>query len=150
MADVLSKKKRSEVMAAVCSKGNRATELKLISIFLESGITGWRRNQRLTGKPDFVFHRERLAVFVDGCFWHGCPIHGELPATNRKYWRAKLARNKARDRQVAKMLRNQKWRVLRLWEHSLRNPSQAAMKIRGHPRISGRATAIPHNTRFVV
>lgn len=82
MTDVLSRKQRSQVMAAVRSKGNRATELKLISIFRMNRIAGWRRNQHLPGKPDFVFHKERLAVFVDGCFWHDCPKHGELPVTN--------------------------------------------------------------------
>ena len=90
MTDVLSRKQRSQVMAAVRSKGNRATELKLISILRANGITGWRRNQGLPGKPDFVFRKERLAVFVDGCFWHGCPKHGEIPETNKQYWRLKV------------------------------------------------------------
>jgi DNA mismatch endonuclease (patch repair protein) len=90
MTDVFSRKQRSQVMAAVRSRGNRATELKLILIFRVNGITGWRRNQRLPGKPDFVFRKERLAVFVDGCFWHGCPKHGELPAANRQYWCLKV------------------------------------------------------------
>jgi DNA mismatch endonuclease (patch repair protein) len=75
MADVFSKKKRSEIMAAVKSTNNKNTELKLISIFRTNKIIGWRRAQRLPGNPDFVFHRERLAVFVDGCFWHGCKRH---------------------------------------------------------------------------
>ena len=73
MADVFTKKKRSAVMAAIRSHGNKDTELKLISIFRGHGIKGWRRHQPLPGKPDFVFRRERLAVFVDGCFWHGHP-----------------------------------------------------------------------------
>ena len=131
MTDVLSRKQRSQVMAAVRSKGNRATELKLISILRSNGIIGWRRNQRLLGKPDFVFRKERLVVFVDGCFWHGCPRHGELPATNRRYWRRKLSRNKVRDRQVVTVLKQQNWRVLRLWEHDLKNPSRVATRIRG-------------------
>ena len=130
MTDVLSRKQRSQVMAAVHSKGNRATELKLISIFRASDITGWRCNQRLSGKPDFVFRKERLAIFVDGCFWHGCPKHGELPATNKEYWRTKLSRNKVRDRQVLTILKNQNWRALRLWEHDLKNPSQVTARIR--------------------
>ena len=121
-------------MAAVRSKGNRATELKLISIFRVNRITGWRRNQRLPGKPDFVFRKERLAVFVDGCFWHGCPKHGEIPATNKQYWRTKLSRNKTRDRQVLTVLKKQNWRALRLWEHDLKNPSQVAARIRATPQ----------------
>ena len=71
MTDVFSKKQRSQVMAAIRSKGNKTTELRLASILRAHGIKGWRRDQPLFGKPDFVFRRERLAVFVDGCFWHG-------------------------------------------------------------------------------
>jgi DNA mismatch endonuclease Vsr len=79
MADVFNKTKRSRVMAAIKSTGNKDTELKLIAIFRANGIAGWRRNQKLPGKPDFVFRRERLAVFVDGCFWHGCRWHCRMP-----------------------------------------------------------------------
>ena len=82
MTDVFSKKKRSQVMAAIRSKGNKTTELRLASILRAHGISGWRRHQPLFGKPDFVFRRERLAVFVDGCFWHGCPQ--ALPNASRK------------------------------------------------------------------
>jgi DNA mismatch endonuclease (patch repair protein) len=79
VADVFTKKKRSQVMAAIRSTGNRANELRLAAIFRAHGITGWRRHQALPGKPDFVFRRERLAVFVDGCFWHGCRWHKNCP-----------------------------------------------------------------------
>jgi DNA mismatch endonuclease (patch repair protein) len=105
MADVVSKKKRSQIMAAVKSKGNKATELKLISIFRANGIIGWRRNQKLAGNPDFVFHKECIALFVDGCFWHGCPKHFRKPSDNRKYWHEKILRNQKRDRLVTKALR---------------------------------------------
>jgi len=106
-------------MAAIKSKGNKDTELKLIAIFRANGINGWRRNQKLVGKPDFVFKNQRLAVFVDGCFWHGCPKHGRKPNNNSDYWIAKLRRNKYRDKNVNKELRNIGWRILRLWEHEL-------------------------------
>ena len=68
---------------------------------------------------DFVFRRERVAVFVDGCFWHGCPRHGTMPAGNRAFWQAKLARNAERDRAVTRALRKAGWKVLRIWEHDL-------------------------------
>jgi DNA mismatch endonuclease (patch repair protein) len=129
MTDVLSKQKRSQVMAAVRSKGNRVTELRLVSIFRAHGITGWRRHDPIPGKPDFVFRRERLAVFVDGCFWHGCKVHGECPASNRAYWLRKLARNKARDRKIIRVLREKNWRVLRVWEHSLHNPEAVIARV---------------------
>ena len=85
MADVFDKTKRSAVMAAIRSHGNKDTELKFIEILKGRGITGWRRKQRLPGKPDFVFAGRRLAVFVDGCFWHGCPQHGRQPGSNSQY-----------------------------------------------------------------
>jgi len=119
MADVFTRAKRSAVMARIRSSGNRATELRLIALMRDRGITGWRRNAPVFGKPDFVFRRERVAVFVDGCFWHGCPKHATKPATRAGWWAAKLARNKARDRTVTRFLRKAGWRVLRIWECDL-------------------------------
>jgi len=130
MTDVFSKKKRSQVMAAIKSKGNKDTELKLISIFRANGITGWRRNQKLPGKPDFVFCRERLAAFVDGCFWHGCRWHCRMPQHNRQYWQLKIARNIARDKATTRHLQKAGWRVLRIWEHSLKTPGLTAQHIK--------------------
>jgi len=76
---------------------------------------------RPTGRisADFVFREERVAVFVDGCFWHACPKHSNVPASNRAFWKRKLARNQFRDRQVNRMLRKIGWRVIRIWEHDL-------------------------------
>ena len=70
-------------------------------------------------RPDFVFKRARLALFVDGCFWHGCPKHATKPNSNRAFWRRKLSANKDRDEFVTRALRRAGWRVLRLWEHEL-------------------------------
>ncbi len=116
-------------MAAVRSRGNKATELKLATILRAKGITGWRRHQRLPGRPDFVFRRARLAVFVDGCFWHGCRWHCRVPQANREYWQRKIARNAARDRRTGRILRAQGWRVLRIWGHSLTAPGAVAARI---------------------
>ncbi|HLP01624.1 MAG TPA: hypothetical protein VK163_06335 [Opitutaceae bacterium] len=74
----------------------------------------------LTVKPDFVFRKERLVVFVDGCFSHGCPWHFTRPKARRAFWEAKIAANKARDRRIDRALRAAGWRVLLLWEHALR------------------------------
>jgi DNA mismatch endonuclease (patch repair protein) len=123
MADVFSKKKRSMVMAAVRSKGNKETELRLVTILRENAIRGWRRNQRLPGKPDFVFRSKRVTVFVDGCFWHGCRWHCRMPKSRLDFWHPKIARNKARDKEVRRILRGLGWRVHRIWEHSLKNPA---------------------------
>ena len=107
-------------MSRIRSRGNKNTELALICVFRENGITGWRRHQPVFGKPDFVFPKLCLAVFSDGCFWHSCPIHAAKPAKNRAFWRKKLEANKARDQLVCRTLRKAGWRVLRIWEHELR------------------------------
>jgi len=126
MPDVFDAEKRSVVMAAIRSRGNQDTELKLISIFRLFGIKGWRRNFPLIGRPDFVFRKERIAVFVDGCFWHGCPVHGRKPGSNQEYWGPKLLRNRARDRRVTRELKKLGWKVIRIWEHDLKNAPKVA------------------------
>ncbi|HEY5042284.1 MAG TPA: very short patch repair endonuclease [Verrucomicrobiae bacterium] len=142
MADVFSKKKRSEVMSRIRSRGNAATELALAKLFRRNKITGWRRHFEIRGRaalprrqspatehrrptnfrvrPDFVFRRARLAVFVDGCFWHGCPRHATNPKNNRTFWRRKFSRNKKRDALVTRALRRAGWRVVRIWECALK------------------------------
>jgi DNA mismatch endonuclease (patch repair protein) len=119
MADVFSIGKRSEVMSCIRSRGNKDTEVALARLLRRNRIAGWRRNQSVFGKPDFLFKRERLALFVDGCFWHGCLKHSKPPRSNQAYWRAKMIRNKSRDRSVSRALRSNGWRVLRIWEHEL-------------------------------
>jgi len=124
MSDVFSKAKRSEVMSRIHSHGNRDTELALAKILRRHHLTGWRRHQPVFGKPDFVFRQLRLVVFVDGCFWHGCPQHATQPKNNRSFWRQKFARNQTRDRLVNRTLRRAGWRVLRIWEHELARKNQ--------------------------
>ena len=119
MADIFTRAKRSQVMSRVRSRGNRTTELALMKLFREHGITGWRRHQKVFGNPDFVFPKHKLAVFVDGCFWHGCLWHGTQPATRRAFWLKKFAANRARARRVNRELRRRGWRVVRVWEHAL-------------------------------
>jgi DNA mismatch endonuclease (patch repair protein) len=132
MADVFSPEKRSEVMSRIRGKGNKKTELELIRIFKVHRIIGWRRNARLFGKPDFVFPKSKLAIFVDGCFWHGCSLHSNIPATNRAFWIKKISGNMMRDRLVSKTLRRDGWMVLRIWEHDLRkHPRACASRIVG-------------------
>jgi DNA mismatch endonuclease, patch repair protein len=129
MVDVFSIKKRSEIMSRVKGRGNRATELRLIAVFRAHRIKGWRRHARIFGRPDFVFPQEGLAVFVDGCFWHGCPIHGSVPASNRSFWKSKLHRNVQRDKLVRRELEEVGWCVLRIWQHELGRPESVANKV---------------------
>ena len=119
MSDVFTKAKRSEVMSRIRGRGNKDTELALAKLLRRHGIKGWRRNQPVFGKPDFVFQKIKLAIFVDGCFWHGCPKHATKPANNRAFWRRKLSSNKKRDQVVNQTLRKAGWRVIRIWEHEL-------------------------------
>ena len=127
MADFLSKRKRSELMSRVRSHGNKGTELRLIQVFRANGITGWRRGSKLPGRPDFVFPKLKTAVFVDGCFWHGCPKHGTFPKTRASFWLAKITGNKARDRRVNRLLRARGWNVTRVWEHELKRKNEARL-----------------------
>lgn len=118
--DVFTEAKRSLVMSQIRGRGNKETELALARILRRHGITGWRRHQAIIGRPDFAFPKIRLAVFVDGCFWHLCPKHANMPVGNRIFWAEKLSRNQARDRAVSRRLRASGWFVLRIWEHELR------------------------------
>ena len=132
MPDIFSKSKRSYVMSRIRSRGNKATELALVKLFRRHKITGWRRHQKVFGRPDFIFRQARLAVFVDGCFWHGCPRHASKPKTNAAFWRRKFSRNKQRDLRVTRTLRRDGWRVIRIWECSLaRNPETCVRRIQG-------------------
>ena len=128
MPDVFTKAKRSAVMSRIRGRGNKDTELALIKLLRRHGITGWRRNQNVFGRPDFLFRRNRLALFVDGCFWHGCPRHCKIPAGNRAFWKKKFAANKARDRHVNRELRKIGWRVMRIWEHDLAKRGGACVR----------------------
>jgi DNA mismatch endonuclease (patch repair protein) len=132
MPDVFTKAKRSAVMSLIRGSGNKDTELRMIALFRAHGIVGWRRRVALFGKPDFVFRRERVVVFVDGCFWHGCPRpkHAPLPKNRADWWATKLARNKERDRLVTRTLRAAGWRVVRVWECVLTRTRERATAAR--------------------
>ncbi|MBM3862138.1 MAG: DNA mismatch endonuclease Vsr [Verrucomicrobia bacterium] len=118
-------------MSQIRGRGNKETEVVLARLLRARGVTGWRRNQPVFGKPDFVLRRHRLAVFVDGCFWHGCRWHCNQPSQNAAFWRRKLNANKQRDRVVNRQLRRQGWKVIRIWEHELaKNSARCVKRIR--------------------
>lgn len=123
---------RSDLMARVRSSGNATTELRLIKLLRIAKISGWRRNSAIAGKPDLVFPKAKLAIFVDGCFWHGHNCKRNLtPKRNAALWTDKISRNKARDVKLTASLRRQHWDVIRLWECNLnRNPQRALSQIR--------------------
>ncbi len=95
----------------------------MAGIFRELGISGWRRGIPLIGKPDFVFRKQRIAVFVDGDFWHGHPARGRMPKSNVEFWKSKIDANRRRDRLVSRMLKDESWTVIRIWESEIGKPS---------------------------
>lgn len=111
---------RSKIMAAIAGKNNKSTELRLRMYFVRAGIKGWVLHPKsIIGNPDFYFSIPRIAIFVDGCFWHGCPKCGHIPKTRAQFWDAKIKRNKLRDKQISSNLKKQGIFVLRFWEHEL-------------------------------
>ncbi|MBW4039889.1 MAG: very short patch repair endonuclease [Acidobacteria bacterium] len=113
---------RSRNMAAVRCNGNKTTELRLRMAFVRAGIRGWSfQRTDLPGKPDFFFPSSKLAVFVDGCFWHGCSRCGHVPKTNTSFWAMKIDRNRKRHRKVANLLNRRGISTVRFWEHQLRD-----------------------------
>ena len=127
MADVFDKEKRSNIMQKVRSKGNKSTELKLIEVFREMGITGWKRNYPVKGHPDFVFLKKKVAVFVDGCFWHGHDCRNTRPADNQEYWQRKRERNIRHDKEITELFESRGWRVLRIWECEFKVKNRQAL-----------------------
>jgi DNA mismatch endonuclease, patch repair protein len=116
-------------MSRVKSRGNKSTELKFIAILRRHKIVGWRRHPKMCGSPDVVFLDAKLAVFLDGCFWHGCPKCYREPKANKKYWVEKVARNKIRDAVDSATLRGAGWRVKRFWECELRDDNLIKSKL---------------------
>lgn len=130
MTDVFDKATRSAVMSKVRSKGNKSTEIRLMEVFVERNIKGWRRNYPVKGHPDFVFQKRRIAVFVDGCFWHGHDCRNTRPKHNEDFWLAKRERNMARDKAVTEEFEKRGWTVLRIWECELKKKNRPELFVK--------------------
>ena len=120
-------------MARIRGRGNATTELVLVRLLRAAKLPGWRRHLSLPGKPDFAWQDRKVAVFVDGCFWHGHRTCGRnlTPVANRSYWQAKIERNMRHDNEVSRSLRTGGWTVLRVWECILkRNPLACILRMR--------------------
>lgn len=120
--DPRDKSARSAHMAKIKPKGNRSTEARVEAALIEEGIKGWVQNPKeITGKPDFFFPDQKLAVFVDGCFWHACPIcKRRIPSNRSEFWQEKLDKNRRRDNRQHRQLRRQGYHAMRVWEHQLK------------------------------
>lgn len=130
-ADTVDRATRSRIMSKVRGHGNRSTERRLRGALIAAGVRNWEiAPDDVLGRPDFVFRKKHMAVFVDGCFWHGCPKCYRRPKSSRQYWEQKVGRNRARDRKVTSGLRHNGWSVLRFWEHELADsPSTCVRRI---------------------
>lgn len=117
-------------MSRISSRGNRTTEVRFASLLRLEHITGWRRHINLVGKPDFAFRQARIAIFIDGCFWHGCRACNKVPKSHEIFWARKFAYNRERARQVNRELKRRGWYVLRIWEHQLRSPANVIARLR--------------------
>ena len=119
----------SRRMSAIKGRGNRTTERRLRMALARAGIKGWKVNPRgLIGNPDFFFPEKKVAVFVDGCFWHGCARCGHIPKKNNAYWSTKILRNQQRDIEKARKLKEEGIRVLRFWEHQVQHDIEGCIK----------------------
>lgn len=127
---MFKKEKRSEIMSAVHSKQNKTTELRLIEIFKEHKITGWRRNYKVKGHPDFVFLDKKIAIFVDGCFWHGHDCRNTRPSDNQEYWQKKRERNIRHDKEITALFESRGWTVIRIWECELKKKNVDSLKLK--------------------
>jgi DNA mismatch endonuclease (patch repair protein) len=119
VADVMTPQQRSRCMSKVKNK-NTSLEVKFRKVLWARGFR-YRLGRKLLGKPDLVFVSAKVAVFIDGCFWHACPVHGQEPKSNAGFWSEKLAKNRLRDETVNAGLGELGWTVVRFWEHELKD-----------------------------
>lgn len=107
-------------MRRIKSTDNMSTERRFRSALLQTGATGWRvQPKRIAGRPDIAFPRDKVAVFLDGCFWHGCSEHFRPPKTNTRRWMKKIFDNRRRDAANLEKLVADGWKVFRVWEHDI-------------------------------
>jgi len=126
MTDVFTRQERSAVMSRIKGKDNKTTEVAFIILLKANSIKGWRRQWPVAGRPDVAFPKEKIAVFVDGCFWHQCPRHRKIPESNRSYWMEKFRAGKAKRLKDKRLLRAGGWTVLEVWEHDLKDDAGKA------------------------
>ncbi len=119
MADIFDKKKRSEVMSKVKNKDSKI-EVEFRKKLWREGFRYRKNATNYFGKPDLVLPKYKTVIFIDSCFWHGCPWHCKLPTSNKEFWEKKIKKNKERDREVNKHYRRKSWNIIRIWEHRLK------------------------------
>ena len=149
MTDTVSRQVRSQIMSRIRGTGNKRTDKAVASMLRKAGINQWRRHVVIKlpptksamsvasdgtkfkpqVRPDFVFRKQKVALFIDGCFWHGCPRCYTPPKSTRAYWRRKVVTNRERDRYQTAALKKRGWRVVRMWEHQISDkPESVALR----------------------
>ena len=127
MADVLTKKQRSYNMSMIkCI--NTKPEIRLRKLLFSNGLRGYRVKTKIKGKPDIVFTKKKVAIFIDGCFWHKCPKCFVRPGTNKEFWNKKINSNVKRDKKINNYLKKEGWIIIRLWEHEVRKDIEKCLK----------------------
>jgi len=107
---------------------NTAIEVKVRSALHKNGFRFRKNDNRLFGKPDIVLPKYGTVIFLDSCFWHCCPYHGNIPTSNKSYWIPKLKRNKERAKEVNSKLKKDGWLVVRIWEHQIKKDFNNCIK----------------------
>ena len=133
MVDRITKEQRSKIMSAIRSK-NTKPEIALRKALWSKGCRF--RIHYSKEKIDVAFPKRKIAIFVDGCFWHGCPLHSQLPKSNQDYWHPKLKKNVDRDREKTKRLETEGWKVFHVWEHELEEIDIVVMRIQQSLRVN--------------
>ena len=131
MSDNLKPDDRKRTMQAIKSKGTKP-EKRLFAILAGMGLSGWKKNvKEIAGKPDVVFPDQKVVVFVDGCFWHGCPYcRRKLPKTNHAYWKKKISHNITLAESYNKQLTHEGWTVIRIWEHEIEDVAKLRFRVK--------------------
>lgn len=117
-SDIFSRRKRSLIMGAIRGK-DTLLETEFRKRLSRAGLKFGKNAIRFPGKPDIIFRKKKLVVFLDGCFWHGCKKHFKIPKTNSFFWRSKIGKNMQRDIKINKFYKNMGWKVLRFWQHDI-------------------------------
>ena len=127
MTDVLTPEQRAYNMSRIRGK-NTVPEIKLRKMLFAAGIRGYRIHYNLPGKPDIVFVRKKIVVFIDGCFWHKCPADFQAPETRKDFWMKKIQSNIDRDKKINKQLKHEGWTIIRIWEHEIKKDPENVVK----------------------